>query len=58
LAARVAPVADGGELFVILGTPRMIPGIVHKWPSLRLFGSINSRVSGIDSLILPFHNLP
>jgi hypothetical protein len=30
LAAKVAPVASGGELFSILGTPRMILGTIHK----------------------------
>jgi hypothetical protein len=58
LAVRAAPVAGGGELFVILGVPRTIPGVVHKESLLRLFGSIYSRVPGIDSLILPFHRLP
>jgi hypothetical protein len=57
LAAKVALVSGGGELFAILGTPRMLLGTVHKWPSPRLFDSINSKVSDVASLTLAFHNL-
>jgi hypothetical protein len=52
----VEPIVDGSGLSVALGMLRMILGAVHEWSSLRLFGSINSRVSGIDYLTLAFHN--
>jgi hypothetical protein len=54
LVVIVALVVDGGELFVILNVPRMIPGAIHKRSSLRFFGSINGIVSGIKFLMLPF----
>jgi hypothetical protein len=54
LAARVALVACGSELFVTFGTSRMISGAVHEQLSLCLFDSINSRVPGINSPIQPF----
>jgi hypothetical protein len=56
LVAWVVRVTGGGQLSVIRGMPRMIPGIVHECSSLHLFGSINNRVPGIDSLVLSFHN--
>jgi hypothetical protein len=57
LVERAALVACGSEPFMTLSTLRMIPDVVHKWSSFRLFDSINSRVPGINSLIWPFHNL-
>jgi hypothetical protein len=56
LVARVASIAGGDELFMILGAPCMISGVVRERPSLRFFDSINSRASGVNFLILPFHN--
>jgi hypothetical protein len=57
LSMRVVLVANGSRLFMILGMPCTIPSMVHKWSSLHLFDSINSRVLGINSLIWPFHSL-
>jgi hypothetical protein len=56
LAVKVAPIAGGSRLSVALGTPHMILGVVHKWSSLHLFGSINSGVPGVDYLIPAFHS--
>jgi hypothetical protein len=57
LVARVASIANGGKLFMTLGMLHIFLGAVYERSSLHLFGSINSRVSGVDSLILPFHSL-
>jgi hypothetical protein len=56
LAARVVSVPSGDELFTILSAPHMISGAVHERSSLHFFGSINSRVSSVNFLILSFRN--
>jgi hypothetical protein len=57
LAVRVVPVAGGDKLFMILGMTCTILGVVYERSLLCPFGSINSRVPGIDFLILLFRSL-
>jgi hypothetical protein len=56
-AAGAAPVACGIELFTTFGMSCMVLGMVYKWPSLFLLGSINIGVLGINSFIRSIHSL-
>jgi hypothetical protein len=57
LSARLESVAGGSRPFTILGLPLTIPCVVHEQSSLCHYDGISYRVSGIDSLIWPFHRL-